>query len=769
MNGFRPVQTFLCLLAFGGALLMQACGGGGGSASTPAATSTPPSNTTPSSTTSLTLSYPALPTFTVGTAITAIHPTLGNATAGVTTTFQKTAGSMPPGLVLGADGSITGTPSSAGSFAFTISATNGTLSAATQVSAQVVDQGSFTLTYAAPGTLYVGVAITALAPTLTHAPSGSATTFAITQGALPQGLALKADGSIAGTPTASGDYSVTIRATNGSQTADTTLTGTVLELAVFYDFPVFVVGQPIGGLIATATHPVVLNSVPGLATTFAVTAGGLPPGLTLNAADGSLSGTPTKSGNFTATFTASNGTAQAHEARTLQVTTTDIGATASSASFVDPGVSSLRPTTSTADFYVDAVNGNDASNGTTPGTAWKTLGRLHQQVFQPGNVVHLARGSVWMNQHLLLDNDSAGSAAAPVVIQAYGSGELPTISHPRALWDNTQVFDGVFVGKGSYITILDLRVRDTDGACGFTLLAGTHHIVIAGSEVQTAGCGISVSGKDQRLLSNYIHDIGVDGLGSGIGIGFVGSNLEFGWNRMIRCRVSQSDFGFDGGAFEYYGRIVDEAGNESFDLSDNIRIHHNLISNCLDFMEAYGNMTNLVIAYNLYINSETEALEFHLDDSEHGAWVHECTYQARIENNTFVPRPDPVPGGWGVVGQLVDWNRLPDPAKSSITLRNNIFVTNYKVLSHNYLDANFIHDHNLFQILTGGMTGENWSAGATEKLGDPLFVDPSAGNFQLGAGSPAIDLGTELGYSSDLLGTAVPPGSAPDAGAFEKH
>ncbi|HNX94557.1 MAG TPA: Ig domain-containing protein [Holophaga sp.] len=154
MNGFRPAQTFLCLLAFGGALLIQACGGGGGSASsTPSQTTSPTTPANPSPTplpapTAIALSYPsAAPWYSVGSAITAQKPTLS--TAG-TYAFTITDGALPPGLSLNADGSLTGTPAQAGVFTFTISASTATSLGSVPLTATVEDNQALTAQYAWP-------------------------------------------------------------------------------------------------------------------------------------------------------------------------------------------------------------------------------------------------------------------------------------------------------------------------------------------------------------------------------------------------------------------------------------------------------------------------------------------------------------------------------------------------------------------------------------------------------------------------------------------
>lgn len=438
----------------------------------------------------------------------------------------------------------------------------------------------------------------------------------------------------------------------------------------------------------------------------------------------------------------------------------------------DPGVSAYRSVASASAFYVDATNGNDANDGRSSAKAWKTLDRLHSQKLGPGDVVRLARGSVWSRQNLYLDegNGSAGTAVSPVIFEAYGTGQPPTIADPRALWDKTKPFPAVVLGSTArYITILDLRIQDGGEQVGVALSKSSEGIVIGHLEILRCGTGIDVAGKNQKILSCYIHDINRSN--SGIGIGFLGSNLEFAWNRLTRCVTIRSDGHEDGSPFEYYGRNVNNQGVETFDLSDNIQIHHNRVDDCLNFIEGYGNATNLVIAYNLYVNSPANPLIMHLDDSEHATWTHECTYDMRVENNTFVPNREADPGGWGAYGLLVDWNHSADPAKSRMVVRNNLLVTNYTALSWiNPLGANLVHDHNQFFFLDKGKLCTNagiWVQDATEILKDPQFADAAHQDYRLTAASPGIGKGAPASYAVDLAGTPVPAGAAADIGAFQ--
>ncbi len=451
----------------------------------------------------------------------------------------------------------------------------------------------------------------------------------------------------------------------------------------------------------------------------------------------------------------------------LVITTTDRPLLAG-----DPGVASWRSAPTAAAYYIDANHGNDTNDGRSSATAWRTLDRLHRQSLGPGDVVRLARGSVWKNQNLYFDTATvaSGSAGSPVIIEAFGTGEPPTIAEPRALWDKTKDFAAVYVGSQvHHLTILDLRIQDVADNFGVTVNAGSKGVVLGNLEILRCSTGIGLAGSDHKVLSCYLHDMNRGN--GGIGIAFMGSNLEFAWNRLSHCFVTRPSDGIkDGAPFEYYGRSFTSTGVETFDLSDNIQIHHNLVDSCLNFIEAYGNATRMVIAFNLYVNSPVNPLVIHFDDSEHSTWTHECTYELIVENNTFVPTVENNPGGWGAYGLLVDSNHMPDPNKSHVAIRNNLLVTNYTALSWiNPLGSSLVHDHNLFFFIDNGRlctTPGVWVQDATEIIADPRFRDAARQDYRLTASSPAIGKGAPALYDVDLAGNPIPANAPSDIGAF---
>lgn len=166
------------------------------------------------------LGYATPQVFPAASAIAMQNPVLAQATPGLATIYAITAGSLPAGLTLNADGTISGTPTAPGVFPFTVTATNGTRTATASATYTVTPAGSLGLTYATPKVFGAGLAITAQGAALLNPTPGVPTTYAVTTGALPAGLALSAtNGDITGTPTAPGVFPFTVTATNGTRTA----------------------------------------------------------------------------------------------------------------------------------------------------------------------------------------------------------------------------------------------------------------------------------------------------------------------------------------------------------------------------------------------------------------------------------------------------------------------------------------------------------------------------------------------------------------------
>lgn len=124
--------------------------------------------------------------------------------------FLVSAGLLPAGLSLSASGALTGTPTTAQAYGFTI-----TVSDALGRELDLVGTGAVTgvLSITAPPVL---AANTAYSGQIQVTGGTGPYTFTVDSGALPPGMSLGADGLLAGTPTTPGTYMVVIRVTDAN-------------------------------------------------------------------------------------------------------------------------------------------------------------------------------------------------------------------------------------------------------------------------------------------------------------------------------------------------------------------------------------------------------------------------------------------------------------------------------------------------------------------------------------------------------------------------
>jgi len=76
-------------------------------------------------------------------------------------------------------------------------------------------------------------------------------------------------------------------------------------------------------------------------------------------------------------------------------------------------------------YYVDSVSGNDNNNGTSTASAWKTLSKVNNTTFSPGDQILLKRGTTFSG---MVWPKGSGQNGAPITLGAYGTGNRPIIS-----------------------------------------------------------------------------------------------------------------------------------------------------------------------------------------------------------------------------------------------------------------------------------------------------------------------------------------------------
>jgi hypothetical protein len=205
--------------------------------------------------------------------------------------YVFSATGLPDGLSMDANGTIAGTPNVSGTFDYTVTITD-----------SANNQGRITCSII----VYTPIASScmsinaiegmAIVPAQMPASGGAGGPYTFSASDLPAGLTMAADGTISGTPTVNGAFIYTAIITDGIGNQGT------FTCSIVVHAPIRSGCVGINAIQGTAIAPVKMTATGGAGEPYTFSAAGLPAGLIMNA-DGTISGTPTESGDFNYTVT----------------------------------------------------------------------------------------------------------------------------------------------------------------------------------------------------------------------------------------------------------------------------------------------------------------------------------------------------------------------------------------------------------------------------------------------------------------------------------
>lgn len=116
-------------------------------------------------------------------------------------------------------------------------------------------------------------------------------------------------------------------------------------------------------------------------------------------------------------------------------------------------------------YYIDSESGNDSNNGHSPKSAWASLEKVNQTVFQAGDVILFKVGNSWNGQ---LEVQGSGNTENPIRINKYGEGKNP------AIHGNGEKLHTVLLHNVEYWEIRNLEITNT----GKERIAGRRGVIV---------------------------------------------------------------------------------------------------------------------------------------------------------------------------------------------------------------------------------------------------------------------------------------------------
>lgn len=103
---------------------------------------------------------------------------------------------------------------------------------------------------------------------------------------------------------------------------------------------------------------------------------------------------------------------------------------------------------SPAKYYVSSSAGNDANNGKTEATPWKTISKVNGKHFSPGDSIFFKKGDIWREA---LTVASSGSRANYLFYGSYGTGKNPVFLGSELVKGWIEVSTNVWKSENSFL------------------------------------------------------------------------------------------------------------------------------------------------------------------------------------------------------------------------------------------------------------------------------------------------------------------------------
>jgi hypothetical protein len=438
-----------------------------------------------------------------------------------------------------------------------------------------------------------------------------------------------------------------------------------------------------------------------------------------------------------------------------------------------------------ATIYIDPTNTASGQNGTitNPYNSWTAFSVVN------GNTYLQKRGTTYTSSTQILL-----SSKSNIFIGAYGTGNRPKFSY-------TGTGYAFRIESSSYCTIDNFEVDGNVNAHSLVGIIGStgnytqsntinNCLLYNAHNTNTAGFGIhSFYNNNLSILNTEIHNVAIDGMYLRYN-----TNVEIGY-----CNIHDVNKRY----FINPDQTFSSGDGIQFDGNYNgFHLHHTIV----DRTDGAGNKFNVIfnsgpgisdnatgiIEYCTFINSANVAWAVHIERGN-GIIIRYNNFQGTtlglriagaytsnnlIHNNIFQNCVDGIRVGYttsvgpatgtkifnNVFYHVSQYHITVD--RTNVEVRNNIHMrtTDNGVALHNFGSGTWTISNNCYSsTAVAGTPG----TGSNPVIGNPLFISPSTGNFNIQSSSPCINKGTNVGVPFDYAGTAIFQGTAPEIGVFE--
>lgn len=408
-----------------------------------------------------------------------------------------------------------------------------------------------------------------------------------------------------------------------------------------------------------------------------------------------------------------------------------------------------KGTTGSLTTYYVSPSGNDSN----PGTLAQPFLTIQQAIdeSQAGDTIYVRAGTYGNAEF----ENKYGNPTNPITLSAYPGEEHLAIIQGTSYSPQY----GLRVTNSNYIIVENLAFTGTQKGIG---MEGSHHITIEGNLIHDVGqeaVSFRKNSSNSIIQNNEIYNMGLQTpqFGEGIYIGngsYPGSHSVTYPDTTHHITISDNEIYHTGGQSAEGINVKGEA--------DSIIIENNEIH-------------DLIVGTGGGINFDAITV-----DPNDGSYYYAKSVNRNhvVRNNTIynITRSSVFSDGNAIfargIGATIYNNVLYDNQHYGVVVNDPVDTDQHVDIFHNTFAGNTgtVDDGGVYTYDDASLTvtnniGSNYSGNIV--YDDALFVDAANKDFRLSSNSTAIDAATNVGITSDIIGTLRPQRAGYDFGAYE--